>query len=59
MDRVATPSDFRQQAAHCHTLAETARDERVRALLLSMAQMWTKLADAAECLQRSTRVKEG
>ena len=59
MDRVATPSEFRQQAAHCRTLAETAPDERVRALLVSMAQMWTKLADAAECLQRSTRAKEG
>jgi len=37
MDRVATP--FRQQAAHCRTLAEMAPDERVRALPLSMAQM--------------------
>jgi hypothetical protein len=26
------------------------RDERVRALLVSMALMWAKLADAAECL---------
>ena len=37
MDRVATPSEFRQQAAHCRTLAEMAPDERVRALLVSMA----------------------
>jgi hypothetical protein len=52
MDHLATLSEFRQQAVRCHALARTANDERVRALLVSMAQMWTKLADAAERIQR-------
>jgi hypothetical protein len=53
MDRHAIVSECRQQAAHCRTRAETASDERVRALLVSMALIWTKLAEEAEPIQRT------
>jgi hypothetical protein len=55
MDRHAIVSECRQQAAHCRTRAETASDERVRALLVSMALIWTKLAEEAEPIQRTMR----
>jgi hypothetical protein len=48
MGRLVTPSEYRQQAAHCRKRAETVRDERVRAVLVSMAEMWIKLAEEAE-----------
>jgi hypothetical protein len=50
MHRLATPSECRQQATHCRTRADTATDERVRALWISMAQMWTKLGDRLQRL---------
>jgi hypothetical protein len=37
--------------ARGHSRAETATDEEVRALWVSMAQTWTKLAQATERLQ--------
>src|SRR5262245_40830975 len=52
MDRFATPSECRQHAVHCRTRADTATGERVRALWISMARMWTKLATHCERLQR-------
>src|SRR5262249_9855003 len=48
-------SECRQPAAHCRTRAKTANDERVRALLVSMALIWTKLAEEAEPIQRTKR----
>jgi hypothetical protein len=53
MDSLAIVNECRQQAAHCRTRAETASDERVRALLVSMALIWTKLAEEAESIQRT------
>jgi hypothetical protein len=53
MDRHAIVSECRQQAAHCRTRAETASDKRVRSLLLSMALIWTKLAEEAEPIERT------
>jgi hypothetical protein len=53
MDSLAIVNECRQQAAHCRTRAETASDERVRALLVSMALIWTKLAEEAEPIQRT------
>jgi hypothetical protein len=53
MDSLAIVNECRQQAAHCRTRAETASDERVRALLVSMALIWTKLAEEAESIQRN------
>jgi hypothetical protein len=55
MDRHAIVSECRQQAAHCRARAETASDERVSALLVSMALIWTKLAEEAEPIQRTKR----
>src|SRR5262245_30129677 len=55
MDRHAIVSGCRQQAAHRRTRAKTANDERVRALLVSMALIWTKLAEEAEPIQRTKR----
>jgi hypothetical protein len=57
MDLLGTPGECRQQAARCQTLAETADDQRVRALLVSMNEMWTKLADEAERLSGLTSRK--
>jgi hypothetical protein len=45
MDRLTTPSECRQQAADCCARADAATDERMRALWISMAHMWTKLED--------------
>jgi hypothetical protein len=53
MDRLAIVNECLQQAAHCRTRAETASDKRVRALLVSMALIWTKLAEEAEPIQRT------
>ena len=46
MDRLAAPNECRAQALHCRMLADTVTDEQVRALWVSMAQTWTKLAEA-------------
>jgi hypothetical protein len=52
MENLATPSECRAQAAHCRRLAATTADERVRALLVAAATMWTKLAEREEQRQR-------
>jgi hypothetical protein len=52
MDRFATPSECWQQAALCRTRADAAADERLRAVWISMALIWTKLAAHKERLQR-------
>jgi hypothetical protein len=51
MDRLSAPSECRVQALHCRMVADTATDEQVRTLWVSMAQTWTKLAEAMERLQ--------
>jgi hypothetical protein len=52
MDRFANPSECRKGAALCRTQADAAADEQLRALWISMEQMWTKLAAHRERLQR-------
>jgi hypothetical protein len=52
MDRFTTPSECRGQAAFCCTQADAAADERLRAVWISMALIWTKLAAHKERLQR-------
>jgi len=52
MDRFATSSECWQQAALCRTRADTAADQRLRAVWTSMALIWTKLAAHKERLQR-------
>jgi hypothetical protein len=47
---VDTATECRQHAAHCRQRAETVRDDRVRAMLVSMAHMWIKLAEEAKRL---------
>jgi hypothetical protein len=51
MDRHSAPRECRAQALHCRMVADTATDEQVRTLWVSMAQTWTKLAEAMERLQ--------
>ena len=51
MDSLAAARDCRAQALHCRMVADTATDEEVRSLWVSMAQTWTKLAEAMEQLQ--------
>jgi hypothetical protein len=51
MDRLSAPSECRVQALHCRMVADIATDEEVRTLWVSMAQTWTKLAEAMERLQ--------
>ena len=50
-DRLSAPSECRAQALHCRMVADTGTDEQVRTLWFSMAQTWTKLAEAMERLQ--------
>jgi hypothetical protein len=50
MDRLSARSECRAQALHCRMVADTVMDEQVRALWVSMAQTWTKLAEAMERL---------
>jgi hypothetical protein len=51
MGRLSAPGECRAQALHCRMVADTATDEQVRTLWVSMAQTWTKLAEAMERLQ--------
>jgi hypothetical protein len=53
MDRLAIVNECLQQAAHCRTRAETASDEGVRLVLVSMALIWTKLAEEAKRIRRT------
>jgi hypothetical protein len=52
VDRFTSPSECREQAAICCTRADAAADERLRAVWISMALIWTKLAAHKERLQR-------
>jgi hypothetical protein len=52
MDRLATPSECWEQAALCRTRADAAADDRLQAVWISMAQIWTRLATHRERLQR-------
>jgi hypothetical protein len=45
--------ECQQQAEQCRTRAERVSDQGVRALLVSMAQVWSKLAEEVERSQRS------
>jgi hypothetical protein len=51
VDRFATPSECWEQAALCRTQADAAADKRLRAVWISMALIWTKLAAHKERLQ--------
>jgi hypothetical protein len=51
MNRLSASSECRAQALYCHVAADTATDEEVRTLWVSMAHAWMKLAEAAERLQ--------
>jgi hypothetical protein len=51
MQRLSAPSECRAQALYCRVVADVATDEEVRTLWVSMAQTWTKLAEAMERLQ--------
>jgi hypothetical protein len=60
MDRLSAPSECRVQALYCRVVADIATDEEVRTLWVSMAQTWTKLAEATERLQpRGPRSTDG
>jgi hypothetical protein len=52
MDRFASPNECWEQAALCRMRADAAADERLRAVWISMALIWTKLATHKERLQR-------
>jgi hypothetical protein len=52
MDRFATPSECWQQAALCRAGADAAADKRLRAVWMSMALIWTKLAAHKERFPR-------
>ena len=41
---------YRERAAHSLSLAESATDEQQRALLMQMAEAWTRLAEGQERL---------
>jgi hypothetical protein len=50
MDRFATLSECWEQAALCRTRADAAADERLRAVWISMALIWMRLAAQKERL---------
>lgn len=43
--REHTPADYRERAAECERLAETAVDEANRKILLDLAARWRALAN--------------
>lgn len=43
-----SPSEYREHAAACSRLAETAKDADERACLIALANIWLKLAGQAE-----------
>jgi hypothetical protein len=51
-DSLAVISHNRPQAAGCRARAQAAIDERTRSLLVSMALIWTQLAEEAEQIER-------
>jgi hypothetical protein len=53
MDLLATPGACRRQAARCQTLAETAGDQRVRPLLVSMKEGGPSWLTRAERLNKT------
>jgi hypothetical protein len=48
MGTMGTPAEYRKHARECVELAEKARAEHHRALLLGMAEKWLKLASQAQ-----------
>jgi hypothetical protein len=52
VDRLAYFSECWRQAAHCRRRADTATDERMRALWRSLARMWTTLGANGEKVRR-------
>jgi hypothetical protein len=52
--------DYRQKAADCATMAERTTDMRTRAVLLHMADVWSRLAAEDEASdQQQNRQKAG
>jgi hypothetical protein len=45
---VSSPDELRSYAVDCARLAQSAKNSRDKARLLSMAQAWTELADRLE-----------
>jgi hypothetical protein len=46
--------EYRQSAARCLEVARTTADEQTRAVMLQMAQVWSRLADEIEAARRES-----
>jgi hypothetical protein len=46
--------EYRQFAARCLEVARTTADEQTRAVMLQMAQVWSRLADEIEAARRES-----
>ena len=48
--------EYRLFAARCLEVARATADEQTRAVMLQMAQVWSRLADEIEAAQRESGV---
>jgi hypothetical protein len=46
--------EYREFAARCLEVARTTADEQTRAVMLQMAQVWSRLADEIEAARRES-----
>ena len=48
--------EYRQFAARCLEVARATADEQTRAVMLQMAQVWSRLADEIEAARRESAI---
>lgn len=54
LSALARSEEYRRFAQECLEMARTAEDERSRAVLIQMAQVWLRLAQAREADAETT-----
>ena len=51
--------EYRRFAARCLKIARTTADEQTKAVMLQMAQVWSRLADEIEVARRESAIGYG
>ena len=54
MRELRSPAEYQAKAADCERTAEYATSEKRRAILLDTAQMWRRLANTAEVINKKS-----